>query len=64
MNKRKRRKINAALKAKLALEAMRERATVADLAVPYQVHPNQIYAYTGNTGPGPVAVRSFDFPAK
>ena len=31
-----RRKIEAALKAKIALEALREQATVADLAVRYQ----------------------------
>jgi transposase len=43
--KKTRRKIDAALKAKIALEAMREQATVADLAQRYQVHPNQVYAW-------------------
>jgi transposase len=45
MTKRSRRRINAALKAKIALEALREEATVADLAQRYGVHPTQVYAW-------------------
>jgi transposase len=45
MTKRPRRKIDAALKAKIALEAVREQASIADLAQRYEVHPNQIYAW-------------------
>ena len=45
MTKRNRRTIDAALKAKIALEALREQATVTELAQRYDVHPNQIYTW-------------------
>jgi len=45
MTKKTGRKMDAALKAKIALEALREQAMVADLTQRYQVHPNQIYAW-------------------
>ena len=45
MRQKTKRKIDGKLKARIALEALREQATVADLAQRYQVHPNQNYTW-------------------
>ncbi|KRQ13641.1 transposase [Bradyrhizobium pachyrhizi] len=56
--KKTRRKIDAALKAKIALEALREQSTVTGLAQRCQVHMNQIYAWKKQLQDQ--AVRAFD----
>lgn len=45
MSKNERRPRDAAFKAKVALEALRDLATVPQLAAKYGVHPNQIYTW-------------------
>lgn len=40
--KRSRRKFDSAFKAKVAIEALKERETLSELAVRYDLHPNQI----------------------
>jgi transposase len=45
MSKKTRRRLDAGLKAKVTLEALRHEATIAELAAKYQLHPNQVYAW-------------------
>jgi transposase len=44
MSKKRRRRLDPGLKAKVALEALRSEATVAERAAKCQLHPNRIYA--------------------
>jgi transposase len=43
MEKKHRRKFSADFKAKVVLEALKERNTVEELARKYEIHPNQIH---------------------
>lgn len=43
--RRERRNLDSSFKAKVALEALREQKTVAQLAAQYELHPNQISAW-------------------
>jgi len=56
--KKTRRKIDVSLKAKIALEAVRDQTPVTELAQRYQVHANQIYAWKKQLQEQ--AVRAFD----
>ena len=51
---KKRRRFSAEFKAKVAIEAIRERKTQAELSVEFGLHPNQIMAwkkeFIGNAG--------------
>ncbi len=42
---KKRKQISAATKAKVALAAVKEQETVAEIARRYKVHPNQVYKW-------------------
>ena len=58
MSKKTRRRLDAVLKAKVALEALGNEATVAELATKYQLHRNQIYAWKKQLLDGAAAVFS------
>jgi transposase-like protein len=45
MSTKTRRRFDAGLKAKVALEALPHQARVAELAAKYEVHPNQVYTW-------------------
>ena len=45
MEKKHRRKFSAEFKAKVVLEAIKERNTVEELGKKYEIHPNQIHTW-------------------
>jgi len=45
MEKKNRRKFSADFKAKVVLEALKERSTVEEIARKYEIHPNQIHTW-------------------
>jgi transposase len=42
---RQRRKLSAAFKAKVAIEALKERKTVSELAAEFEAHPTQVSSW-------------------
>src|SRR6516225_10817362 len=58
MSKKTTRRLDAGLKAKVALEALRHEATVAELAAKYQLRPYQIYTWKNQLLDGAAAVFS------
>jgi transposase-like protein len=64
MMKKERRKFSAAFKAKVALEAIKERDTIQQLASKYEVHANQISLWKKEFLAGAEAIFSGELPAK
>ena len=58
MSKKTLRRFDAGLKAKVALEAIRNERTMAELVAKYQLHPNQICAWKKQLLDGAAAVFS------
>jgi transposase len=60
MTKRTRRNHSPAFKAKVALKAVKDEKTLADLAQQFDVHPNQITIWRGQLLEGPAGVFGSD----